>query len=72
MIPNGYDPHLFNTSTRTSQLYSPHNKFTFVYVGNNQYRKGLDILLNAWQEVTSQKDNVKLIIKDSPSNLWRN
>ena len=66
VIPNGYDPNLFNTLTRTSQLYSPHNKFTFVYVGNAQYRKGLDILLNAWQEVTSQKDNVKLIIKDSP------
>ena len=64
VIPNGYDSNLFNTLTRTSQLYSPNNKFTFVYVGNSQYRKGLDILLNAWQNVTSQKDNVKLIIKD--------
>ena len=57
---------IFNLSNRTSQQYSSVNKFTFVFVGNAQYRKGLDVLLNAWQESTSQKDNVKLIIKDSP------
>ncbi len=32
VIPNGYDSNLFNTSTRTSQIYSLHNKFTFIYV----------------------------------------
>ena len=66
VVANGYDSNIFNSSNRTSQQYSSVNKFTFVYVGNGQYRKGLDILLNAWQESTSQKDNVKLIIKDSP------
>ena len=66
VVANGYDSNIFNLSNRTSQQYSSVNKFTFVYVGNAQYRKGLDVLLNAWQESTSQHDNVKLIIKDSP------
>ena len=66
VVPNGYDPKVFNTDGRTSQMYSQNNKFTFVYVGNAQYRKGLDVLLNAWQRSTSLQDNVKLIVKDTP------
>ena len=66
VIPNGYDPLIFDGSKRVDKIYSAQNKFTFVYVGNAQYRKGLDILLNAWKEATSKDDNVKLIIKDSP------
>ena len=66
VVPNGYDPKIFNVEGRTTQIYSKNNKFTFVYVGNAQYRKGLDILLNAWQKATSIEDNVKLIVKDTP------
>ena len=66
VVPNGYDPTIFNTNERTSKIYSVNNKFKFIYVGNFQYRKGLDVLLHAWQRATTIHDNVKLIIKDSP------
>jgi glycosyltransferase involved in cell wall biosynthesis len=67
VVANGYDPQIFNTDSRIRDPhYSINNKFTFIFVGNAQYRKGLDILLNAWQQATKLNDNVKLIFKDSP------
>lgn len=61
IVPNGYDNTIFNQDNLTSN-----KKFTFVYVGNSQWRKGLDILLNAWAVAFKKFDNVKLIIKDNP------
>ena len=59
VIPNGYEPSIFYPkNTRT--------KKTFLFVGCSQFRKGLDILLTAWSKSTNKKDEVQLIVKDTP------
>lgn len=61
VVPNGYDPNVFyNKETKSDKVLK------FLYVGCGQYRKGLDILLKMWSSVTSQFDNLELIIKDTP------
>jgi glycosyltransferase involved in cell wall biosynthesis len=62
VVPNGYDPKHFNTSNK-----KPNDKFTFVYVGNAQWRKGLNILLQAWSSSFKKEESVKLVIKDNPA-----
>lgn len=62
VIPNGYDTKYFNTKNKNLS-----DKYTFVFVGNAQWRKGLDILLQIWSQVFKKEDNAKLIIKDNPA-----
>jgi glycosyltransferase involved in cell wall biosynthesis len=66
VIPNGYDPEQFNS---TKEAVAPFgidpDKFNFVYVGNSQWRKGLDLLINAWHKCFKSYDNARLIIKDN-------
>jgi glycosyltransferase involved in cell wall biosynthesis len=61
-IPNGYNPSIYNTqdSEKTSGIKQ------FLYVGCHQYRKGIDILLQAWVNSTKRSDRVRLVIKDTP------
>jgi glycosyltransferase involved in cell wall biosynthesis len=68
IVPNGYNDTLFNLQPGDSvaHLGIDANKFNFVYVGNSQWRKGLDILLNVWSKCFKKYDNAKLIIKDNP------
>jgi glycosyltransferase involved in cell wall biosynthesis len=68
VVPNGYDSSLFNLEAGGSveHLGIDASKFNFVYVGNSQWRKGLDILLNVWGKCFKKYDNAKLIIKDNP------
>lgn len=74
VIPNGYNENLFNLNTGDSveHLGIDKNAFNFVYVGNAQWRKGLDILLNAWPKVFKKYDKARLIIKDSPNIYGKN
>jgi len=65
VVPNGYDDKIFKSGRSTSS-YVEESKFNFVYVGNSQWRKGLDILLNAWHKCFKSYDNARLIIKDNP------
>jgi glycosyltransferase involved in cell wall biosynthesis len=67
VIPNGYDTSVFNREPGNSveQFGIDASKFNFIYVGNPQWRKGLDILLNAWSRTFSKADNARLIIKDN-------
>jgi glycosyltransferase involved in cell wall biosynthesis len=70
VAPNGYNAETFNTDepeVDVSTFGIDKSKFNFVYVGNAQWRKGLDILLNAWVGTFDKADNARLIIKDSPS-----
>lgn len=62
-IPNGFDPEVFNVTTRSK---NSDKKIRFIYVGCNQFRKGVDVLLEVWSGVTKQYENVELIIKDTP------
>ena len=66
VIPNGYNSDIFNAKEEPSQFFNK-TKFTFIYVGNHQYRKGLDILLNTWRDTFVKADNVQLFIKDFPA-----
>jgi len=67
VVPNGYDKELFNTDEDNSNSkYIDKDRFNFVYVGNSQWRKGLDILMNAWKDAFKKFDKTTLTIKDSP------
>lgn len=66
VIPNGYNPKLFNRDKEDNLGFTDNDKFTYTFVGNGQYRKGLDILLDAWGKAFVKADNVQLFIKDSP------
>lgn len=66
VVPNGYDEEVFNTEPKDPLPEMDKDKFNFVYVGNSQWRKGLEILLNVWHKTFKSYDNARLIIKDSP------
>lgn len=62
VIPNGYNPDIFyNKQQRTKE------EVKVLYVGCDQYRKGLDILLEMWSKATSNKNPMTLTVKDTPS-----
>jgi glycosyltransferase involved in cell wall biosynthesis len=61
-IPIGYDPNIFYVDRDTFKRI----KYTFLFVGCDQYRKGFDILLQAWANTFKKEDNVELIVKDTP------
>jgi len=67
VVANGYNKDLFNTNNDNSDSkYVNKDNFNFVYVGNSQWRKGLDILINAWKDAFKKFDKACLIIKDNP------
>lgn len=76
VVPNGYNTKVFNQDKNdllsAKKLRIEPNKFNFVFVGNSQWRKGLDILLNAWSGIFSKSDNARLIIKDNPRVYGKN
>ena len=73
VIPNGYDETVFNKDKPTDlpSVIDP-DDFNFVYVGNSQWRKGLDILANAGGKAFKKYDKATLIIKDNPKIYGKN
>ena len=67
VIPNGYDDKIFNLDPVDPYPGIDTSKYNFIYVGNGQWRKGIDILLNAWKDAVKRFDNCALIIKDNSS-----
>lgn len=63
VIPNGFDPEVFNPQVKAYKLKTK-KKFKILFVGGTIYRKGIDILLNAYSSVFTGKDDVCLVIKD--------
>ena len=73
VVPNGYDPEIFNREGNTTTKFGIEpDRYNFIYVGNSQWRKGLDILLNAWNKAVKKYDKATLIIKDNPSVYGKN
>lgn len=79
VVPNGYDPNIYNTKevAISDNKFFDANKFIVTYVGNGQYRKGVDILIQAWHKSFVRADNAILFIKDTPqvygqSNILEN
>ena len=64
VIPNVYDDLIYNLKKEKSHFYDS-SKFTFVYVGCGQFRKGADLLINAWKDAFVRADNTQLFIKDN-------
>jgi glycosyltransferase involved in cell wall biosynthesis len=62
IIPNGIDPKL-HTPFGSKKEYKA-KEFKFLFVGGTIFRKGIDILLQAYIKTFSAADNVSLIIKD--------
>lgn len=73
VIPNGYNQEIFNKEPSQKNYKDvSDDKFNFVYVGNAQWRKGLEIVLNTWSRAFKKWDKVRLVIKDNPSVYGKN
>ncbi len=63
LIPNGVDLAVFRPEGARAEL--PTSKpFRFLYVGGTIYRKGLDLLLEAYRRTFTADDPVSLVVKD--------
>jgi glycosyltransferase involved in cell wall biosynthesis/GT2 family glycosyltransferase len=63
VIPNGYDPNKINPNIKPYKLQTKKN-FKFLFVGGSIYRKGIDLLLEAYIASFKKSDDVCLVIKD--------
>jgi glycosyltransferase involved in cell wall biosynthesis len=69
VIPNGINPVLFTPQGTVPELPTK-KKFKFLFVGGTIYRKGIDILLEAYTKTFNNNDDVCLIIKDMGGNSF--
>ncbi|MEQ8188877.1 MAG: glycosyltransferase, partial [Candidatus Eremiobacterota bacterium] len=63
VIPNGFNPEIFNPSVTPFPVKTD-KKFKFLFVGGTIWRKGADVLVNAYIKTFTASDDVSLIIKD--------
>jgi len=63
VIPNGVDTDCFKPGLALYPIPSP-KTFKFLFVGGTLYRKGVDVLLQAYLRSFSAEDDVVLVIKD--------
>lgn len=74
VVPNGFNHQFFNkdkSNTKARFNIDP-DRFNFVYVGNSQWRKGLDLLINIWHKAFKKYDKCTLIIKDNSTIYGKN
>ena len=65
VVPIGVNLDQFHPGVRKHAVGSS-KKFKFLFVGGGLWRKGIDILLDAYRETFSSRDDVVLIVKDLP------
>ncbi|MDR3554920.1 MAG: glycosyltransferase, partial [Syntrophobacteraceae bacterium] len=63
VIPNGVNPELFHPEAAPYPVRAT-NKFKFLFVGGSIWRKGVDLLLQAYCETFRHEDEVALVLKD--------
>lgn len=63
VIPNGIDPELFSPAGKKYELET-NKKFKILFVGGTIFRKGIDLLLHAFENAFSSEDDICLIVKD--------
>lgn len=63
VVPNGIDASLFNPNAPRMALPTQ-KKFKFLFVGGTIWRKGPDVLLDAYLRAFTAQDDVCLVIKD--------
>ncbi len=69
VVPNGVNTSLFSPDAKPYSLPTS-RKFKFLFVGGTIWRKGVDILLEAYRDAFSKKDDVVLVIKDFGQNSF--
>ncbi len=69
VIPNGINPERFRPDAKPYPLTTK-KKFKFLFVGGTIYRKGIDLLLQAYLETFKDSDEVCLVIKDMGGNSF--
>src|SRR5262249_28511608 len=63
VVPNGIDPARFHPAVPPRPLRT-RKCFQFLFVGGTIYRKGIDILLEAYARAFTRRDEVCLVVKD--------
>lgn len=63
VIPNGVDPDLFKPKGGKYPLETK-KRFKFLFVGGTIFRKGIDLLLQAYIQSFKSRDDTVLVIKD--------
>ncbi|MEM7114744.1 MAG: glycosyltransferase [Chloroflexota bacterium] len=69
VIPQGFDPTIFQPNGRSYPLPTAKG-FNFLFVGAAVLRKGIDVLLKAYDQAFTSDDDVSLIIKDNSSDVF--
>ena len=69
LCPLGFDPKVFNIQARPLKLKTSKG-FKFLFVGGTIFRKGIDILLNAYINNFSRQEDVCLVVKDIGNNSF--
>jgi glycosyltransferase involved in cell wall biosynthesis len=63
VVPHGIDAHFFQPDLEPLKLATS-KTFKILFVGRSIHRKGIDILLDAYQQSFKPSDDVVLVIKD--------
>lgn len=69
VVPNGFDPSVFTPDGPRYPLRT-NKRFKFIFVGAAVFRKGIDILLSAYREAFTPADDVCLVIKTHPRDVF--
>ncbi len=69
VIPNGINHEIFNPLVKPLKLNTK-KSFRFLFLGGMIYRKGIDILLQAYAEEFSENEDVSLVIKGLGQNTY--
>ena len=69
VMPHGVDTKIFTPKGPNYKLNTD-KTFRFLFVGGAAVRKGIDILLKAYEQAFSPEDDVCLVIKDSSANVF--
>jgi glycosyltransferase involved in cell wall biosynthesis len=69
VVPVGFDADVFRPDGPVTPLV-PSDRFAFLFVGGAVRRKGIDILIKAYQSAFSASDMVALVIKGDSKNKF--
>jgi glycosyltransferase involved in cell wall biosynthesis len=69
VVPHGVNPKNFNPLAKATRLHTS-KSFKFIFVGGTIWRKGIDILLDAYARAFRRADDVSLVIKDVASDSF--
>ena len=68
VVPNGVDIKLYRPNARKVKL-DTRKSFRFLFVGGPFWRKGFDVLMEAYGKAFSAREDVTLVIKSAPE-FW--